>query len=230
MAQDNLNISAVELNGSNRAQLTVKSGDNYAPSASADGRFVVFSSNRNGEFNIWRMNAENRDDLKQLTFSDGNYYPSISQDNKWVVYDNLRTGKAGIWKVPLEGGEPVKIGDGYRMPVFSPNGQFIAARYDEILGANELAIFSADGGEPLRRMPLPKFDWQRVYWLSDNSVSYINKVDGFSNIWSYDLDTGAKKQLTNFNRKQIFAYAWSPDHKLLACQLGTRTKNVVLVR
>ena len=116
------------------------------------------------------------------------------------------------------------------MPAYSPDNQWIAVRYDEIAGSNDFAIYSAQGGEPVKRVPIPKFDWQRVYWLSTNTVSYIDKVDGYSNIWSYDLVTGAKKQLTNFNRKQIFAYAWSPDYKLLACQLGTTTRNVVLAK
>jgi len=230
MAQDNLNISRADLKGESRDQLTLNSGDNYNPAASADGRFVVFSSTRSGKANIWRMNVEDHGDLKQLTFSDGNYYPSISPDNQWVAYDNQENGIVSVWKVPLQGGNPIKIAERFRMPAFSPNGQLIVARYDEILGTGELAIFSADGGEPLRRVPIPKLEWQRVYWLSDNSVSYVDKVNGFSNIWRYDLDTGAKKQLTYFNRKQIFAYGWSPDRRLLACQLGFMTKNVVKIR
>jgi Tol biopolymer transport system component len=116
------------------------------------------------------------------------------------------------------------------MPAFSPDGQFIAARYDRDSGTTDLAIFSADGGEPLKRVSLPNFDRQRVYWISNHEVSYIDKVDGYANIWSYDLNTGAKAQLTNFNHRQIFAYAWSTDYKLLACQLGTRTSNVVKAR
>jgi len=230
MARDKLDVSRVDTDGSNRVQLTRESGNNYTPAASADGRFVVFSSDRTGKSNIWRMNTEDGSDLKQLTSTNGNYYPAISTDNQWVAYDNQETGILSIWKAPLEGGEPTKIAERYRMPAFSPSGQFIAARYDRDSGTMDLAIFSAQGGEPLRRVSLPNFDRQRVYWLSDHEISYIDKVDGYANIWSYDLDTAAKKQLTNFNRTQIFAYAWSPDHKLLACQLGTRTSNVVKIR
>jgi len=230
MAQDNLNIWRVDLNDNTRDQLTLNSGDNYGPAVSSDGRYVVFSSNRNGKANIWRMNAEDGSDPKQLTFTDGNYYPSISPDDQWIAYDNQQKTTLTIWKVPLQGGESTKIAERYRMPVSSPNGQFIAGRYDNESGSDGLAIFSAKSGEQLRQIPLPRFDWQRVYWLSNNSVSYIDKADGLANIWSYDLDSGAKKQLTNFNRKQIFAYGWSPDNKMLACQLGNRTKNVVVLK
>jgi len=230
MAQDNLNIWRVDLNDNTRDQLTLNSGDNYGPAVSSDGRYVVFSSNRNGKANIWRMNAEDGSDPKQLTFTDGNYYPSISPDDQWIAYDNQQKTTLTIWKVPLQGGESTKIAERYRMPVYSPNGQFIAGRYDNESGSDGLAIFSAQSGEQLRQIPLPRFDWQRVYWLSNNSVSYIDKADGLANIWSYDLDSGAKKQLTNFNRKQIFAYGWSAYNKMLACQLGNRTKNVVVLK
>jgi Tol biopolymer transport system component len=177
------------------------------------------------------MNTEDGSELKQLTATDGNFYPSISPDNQWVAYDNQENRLfVSIWRVPLQGGDSIKIIDRYRMPAYSPDNQWIAVRYDEIAGGNDFAIYSAQGGEPVKRVPIPKFDWQRVYWLSTNTVSYIDRVNGYSNIWSYNLDTGAKKQLTNFNRKQIFAYAWSPDYKFLACQLGTTTRNVVVVR
>jgi Tol biopolymer transport system component len=55
-------------------------------------------------------------------------------------------------------------------------------------------------------------------------------IDGQANIWSLDLSTGSTKQLTNFNREQIFGYAWSPDYKSLACQLGTGMGNVVVIK
>ena len=230
MAQETLNISRINSDGSDQVPLTVKSKDNYSPASSPDGRFVVFSSNRTGTFNIWRMNVEDANDLKQLTFSDGNFYPAVSPDNQWVVYDNQTSKQKSVWKVPLEGGQETKVADGYRMPIFSPDNQFIAARYDLESGTNDVAILYAGSGELWKKIPVPNFDWQRVQWLSQNKVSYVEKINGFPNIVSYDLLTNEKKQLTNFNRNRIFSYAWSPDYKLLACQLGTKTTNVVRIR
>jgi serine/threonine protein kinase len=229
MVHDTLNISRIDADGSNQVTLT-EAENNYTPGASTDGRVTVFSSNRGGTFNIWRMNTEDGSDLKQLTFTNGNFYPAISPDNQWIAYDNQEAGILSVWKAPLDGGAAIKLAERYRMPAFSPDGRFIAMRYDGDSGSRDLAIFSAQGGEPLKRLSLPNFDWQRAHWISNEDISYIDKVDGYANIWSQNVNTGAKKQLTNFNRKQIFAYAWSPDFKLLACQLGTRTSNVVRIR
>jgi serine/threonine protein kinase len=230
MAQDTLNIARINSDGSDSVPLTVKSKDSYSPASSSDGRFIVFSSNRTGTFNIWRMNVADPSDLKQLTFSDGNFYPTVSPDNQWVAYDNKASKQSSVWKVPLEGGKETKVADGYRMPAFSPDNQFIAARYDFESGTNDVAILYAGNGEVWKKVPVPNFDWQRVQWLSQNTLSYVEKVNGFPNIVSYDIVTGEKKQLTNFNRNRIFSYAWSPDNKLLACQLGTKTTNVVKIR
>src|SRR5687768_2474944 len=49
MAQDRLNLSRIDPDGSNQVQLTVNSGDNYTPAASPDGKFIVFLSTRSEE-------------------------------------------------------------------------------------------------------------------------------------------------------------------------------------
>lgn len=231
MALDSLNISRINADGSDQMLLTSNSQDNYFPSGSADGRLVVFSSNRTGEkFNIWRMNVEDGSDPKQLTFSDGNFCPTVSPDNYWIAYDNQQSKQKSVWRVALEGGNATKVADGYRMPAYSPDNQFIATRYDLESGTSDVTILHAGSGELWKKIPVPNLDWQRVQWPAQNTLTYVEKVNGYPNIVSYDIVSGEKKQLTNFNRNQIFSYAWSPDYKLLVSQLGTKTSNVVKIR
>jgi serine/threonine protein kinase/dipeptidyl aminopeptidase/acylaminoacyl peptidase len=229
MAQDRLSITRIDPDGSNQIPLTHE-GDNYTPAASTDGRFIVFSSNRNGAFNIWRINADDGSDATQLTFSDGNFYPSCSTDGQWVAYDNIADAGVSVWKIPMTGGKPVKVGEKYRMPAFSPDNQFIACRSNIESDSRDVAIFSAQGGPPLRHVAIPIQEWQRVQWLPNkHELSFIKTDNGYSNIWSYDLDTGTSKQLTNFISDRIYAYAWSPDFKQIACQRGTNISDVTMI-
>jgi Tol biopolymer transport system component len=232
MAHDRLNISRINPDGSQQVELTPNAGDNYMPASSSDGQFIVFSSNRNGPsnlWNIWRMNADGSDPI-QLTKGNGDFYPSCSPDNQWVAYDNIAEWKASMWKVPLGGGEPTKVGERYRMPVFSPDNQFIAGRYHLQSGTHDVAIFPAQGGQPLKYFNVPNQEWQSIQWLPNGrELSYVKNVDGYSNIWTYDLETGTSKQLTNFNTDQIYAYAWSPDYKQIACLRGTKVNNVTMI-
>ena len=229
MAQDRLNLSRIDPDGSNQVQITVNSGDNYNPAASPDGKFIVFASTRGGGFEIYRLNAETGNDIKQLTYTDGNAYPAISGDNQWVAYDHQTEMGRSVWKVPIEGGDSVKVGEQYRMPVFSPDNQLIAARFERKSGTRDVAIFSVQGGAPLQRIPVPQIEWQRIYWLDKSTLSFIKNEGGISNIWSYELGSGVSKQITDFNSDQIFAYAWSPDFKQLVCQRGAKLSNVTII-
>ncbi len=228
MDQDHLNIASIAPDGSNQIPLT-ELGDNYHPNASLDGRFIAFSSKQNGGFNIWRMSVDGSNP-QQLTFTDGNFYPSFSPDGQWVAYDNLTDLKASVWKVHSEGGMPMKIADGYRMPVFSRDGRFIAVRYDAIeRGATDLVVYPADGGAPVRRLTIPRLDWQRVYWLNDRTFTYLKSVNGAVNVWSFDFQLGAEKQLTRFDSEQIYSYTLSPDFKRIACQRGKKVSDVTII-
>ena len=230
MAGNNLHISSVNPDGSNKAQLTAGGGDNYSPAVSPDGRYIAFASNRNGSLNIWLMNASDGSEVRQLTFGDGNSYPAFSPDSQWVVYDNQSEGATTIWKVSVEGGEPVRLADHARMPIVSPDDQFVAYRYYPEGKPAGVAIAPFQGGSLVRQLPIPIRDWQRVAWLRNGTaLSYIDMVNGVSNIWSYELSSNSTKQLTDFRADQVFAYAWSPDFKLLACLRGPEVRDVSLI-
>jgi hypothetical protein len=51
---------------------------------------------------------------------------------------------------------------------------------------------------------------------------------GVANIGQYDFASCTIKQLTDFKTDQIFAYAWSPDQKQLACLRGTESQDVMI--
>ena len=89
----------------------------------------------------------------------------------------------------------------------------------------------ANGGEPIKLLDIPIAEWQRVQWLRDGrTLAFIKSVGGVSNIWSYDPDSGSTKQLTDFKDGRIFAYAWSPDYKQLACERGSEVRDVTLIK
>jgi serine/threonine protein kinase/Tol biopolymer transport system component len=230
MAGNNQDIFRIDSDGSNEIQLTSHAGDNYMPAASSDGRYIVFASNRSGSFNIWRMNADDGSDQRQLTTGDGNFYPSVSADDQWVLYDNQTNARMTIWRVPIDGGAQVQITDKWsRMPIGSPDNQFIACRYADSAG-QVIAILPFAGGPPVSLLSIKVFDWQRVQWTADGrGLTYIQSDHGASNVWSYDIASRSRKQLTDFKSDQIFAYGWSSDYKQLACERGNRASNVTRI-
>jgi serine/threonine protein kinase len=231
MVGNNMNISSINPDGSDQAAVNVSAKDDYSPASSPDGRLVVFSSNRMGSLNIWRMNASDGGDLKQLTFSDGNAHPTCSADGQWVLYENQSGPTLSVWKVPIDGGAPVKIIDKNAwMPVVSPDNQFIACRYDVEAGQQGIAILPFQGGPPVKLLRIPIRERQRIQWSADSrSLTYVDTVNGVYNLWDYEIANDRRKQVTQFKSDQIFAYAWSPDHKQLACDRGTELRDVMII-
>jgi TolB protein len=227
------NISIVNMDGTNRQQLTFDVSDNFTPSASPDGLYIVFSSTRTGNRCIWRTDIDGSNP-KQLTYGIDARAPDISPDGRWVVYWDAWTGTKSLWKVSIEGGDPVQLTDYYsELPVISPDGKQIAFVFlDERVSPKRkrIAVTLFEGGPPARVFDLPQPPGQTVGWTSDaRALTYLDARNGVYNIWAQPLDGGSPRQLTNFTTDQIFAYAWSRDGKLLACARGNQKSDVVLI-
>lgn len=230
MAGSNLNLSAINADGSGRRQLTAGVGDNYHPSVSRDGRYIVFSSNRGGSFNIWRMNAEDGSQPTQLTDAGADFYPHCSPDG-WVYYEHQGNGLSSVWRVPMDGGKPAKLTEKYAsVPVVSPDGALVACRYYIDGETKGIAVLPATGGEPVKLLHIPIINWQRVRWTPDGrALTYVAARDGVYNLWRQPLDGGPPLPLTEFKGEAIFSYDWSPDFKLLVCERGVEINDVVML-
>jgi Tol biopolymer transport system component len=217
--------------GSGVKQLTVDAGVNYDPVVTPDGRYIVFASERSGQPNTWRMDLDGGN-VKQLTFGIGQGNHSITPDSKWVFFDSLVGGKPEIWKVSIDGGESVPVTQRYtENSEISPDGKFFASEFREG-GATpwKYALFNIDGGEPIKVFDLPGLG-KGFRWSPDSrSLNQELTNKGVANIWSYPLDGGQPKQVTDFKNDQIFNFRWSHDGKSLVVARGTVMSDVVLIR
>src|SRR5262249_12575393 len=138
-------------------QLTVNEALDSDPICSPDGRYVVFTSDRSGTTNIWRMDADGSHPL-QLTRGRSDSYPEISPDGRWVIYTATEPEEMSLWKVPLEGGSAAQLTHGaHTRPAISPDGKLIACGYGDQQSDVEakVALMPFEGGEPVRVLNLP---------------------------------------------------------------------------
>jgi len=230
-ASDNLDIWLTTPDGKQQKQLTRDPLTDIFPAVSADGRYVVFVSERSGSSNIWRMDIDGGN-LKQLTRGRGDFYPTLSPDGQWVVYSSWNSGQPALWKAPINGGEQMQISAKLMVrPVISPDGQWIACQYQAEQGGRvRIAVLPFAGGEPVIVEPMATPEFGIVRWSPDSrALTYIATRHGASNLWSQPIDGGAAKQLTDFTSDQIFRFAWSRDGKYLACERGLVINDVVLL-
>jgi tricorn protease-like protein len=119
--------------GSEAMNLTVGSGANNGfPYFSPDGKQIVFRSGRDGNHEIYLMNADGTN-VKRLTNTPAtDTMPSFSPDGKQIAFVSTRDGDHEIYIMDLgpdgKPGEPRRIthSPGFDThPVFSPDGKWL---------------------------------------------------------------------------------------------------------
>jgi TolB protein len=87
--------------GRNRRQLTAE-GPSYFHGWSPDGKWMVFTGQRNANFDLYRTSESG--EQSRLTahpaYDDG---PDYSPDGKWIYFNSERSGSGDIWRIPSEG-------------------------------------------------------------------------------------------------------------------------------
>jgi Tol biopolymer transport system component/DNA-binding winged helix-turn-helix (wHTH) protein len=229
----NVEIWAMRVDGTGLKQLTVDEALDTDPVSSPDGRYVVFTSDRSGTTNIWRMDSDGGNP-RQLTTGKFDSRPEISPDGKWVVYTATEVEEMSLWKVPIEGGTAVQLARESRVrPAISPDGKLIACGYGNQQSNAEakVALIPFEGGEPIRVLDLPGSANSILRWTPDGRhLSYLNMLDGGSNLWLYALDGGPPKQITHFKDHRVNGFDWSRDGKNLLCSRSINISKVVLLK
>ena len=92
-----------DLNNGAAARITAMQGEEVMPRVSPDGKWLAFSSNQFGNYDVYVMPLTGGD-IKQLTFSSaGDEVDSWSWDSKSIYFTSNRYNEFSEYKVPLNG-------------------------------------------------------------------------------------------------------------------------------
>lgn len=223
-----LTLWTIDAEGKNAKQVTSVGFLDTLPSATADGKYFVFQSNRSGESEIWRVQPDGTD-LRQLTFDGGNSAPHTTPDSRTVVYSHGFEGVDYAWRVSIDGGKAERITNAQCESVrVSPDGKFLAcgARSD---GKAHLTISSIESGEPVRWFDVPPtYNFTgSIRWSRDGN--FINYRDWGDGIWSQAMSGGVPTRLKGLPSEKLYSFQWSPDGKQFAFTRGRSLRDFVLI-
>jgi hypothetical protein len=122
-------VFTVPAGGGTPKRITTAS-PSYLHGWSPDGRQLVFTGGRNGEFDIYSIPADGSGPEVKLTdyvgLDDG---PEYTPDGQYIYFNSVRSGTMQIWRMKPDGRDPEPVtNDEYNnwFPHISPDGQWIA--------------------------------------------------------------------------------------------------------
>ncbi len=107
-------IWRVPATGGNALRVTAMTGYETRPHVSPDGKWLAFSSNEQGNDNVYVVSVDGGT-IRQLTYQDiFDRVASWSADSKYIYFESNRYNTISTYKVSIDGGTPVRLfGDYY---------------------------------------------------------------------------------------------------------------------
>jgi Tol biopolymer transport system component/DNA-binding winged helix-turn-helix (wHTH) protein len=107
-AEGNADIYTMTPEGSSIRRLTSEPSREETPSWSRDERWIYFSSNRSGTFEIWKLAIDQPAQVIQVTHGGGTN-PLESADGKQLFYKKGGVPDFEIWSTRVDGGDETRV-------------------------------------------------------------------------------------------------------------------------
>jgi len=206
------NIWVVPRSGGSARRLTSFQGQTANPHFSPDGRWVAFSGEYAGNFDVYIVSSDGGEP-KRLTWHPGaDMVEGWTPDGKSILFSSTRaswapSGAPRFWTVSSEGGveEPMAIPRAYQGKI-SADGTHIAYRMNNSWD-EERRNYRGGQNRPIWIVDLKTYDLVSPPWTDskdidpvwvDDSVFFISDRDGVANVWEYQTKTKKLAQVTKF--------------------------------
>jgi Tol biopolymer transport system component len=197
---------------------------------SANGKWVLFASDRTGTIDAWILpvkegNALGPPELVKKGIGNidplgitkhGDFYYGVSKQMEDVYFFTMDPDTGKVTSQPRKATLPGEGRNSY--PVYSPDGRYLAYRRDSMRlgGANSLCIHSLETGKE-HEFPLKLRTVLPTLWSPDGKTIFLNAfVNGLLRIYRYNVQAGT---LTPFlidksrGKKYVRFIDCSPDGK-----------------
>ena len=157
---------------------------------------IVFSSKRDGNYEIYVMDANGESQIRLTHHSSKDLHPVWSPDGTRIAFvSNRNGGNIQIYIMNSDGKNPIRLTDGVwdRDPAWSPDGRKIAfAGYPEKLNF-EIYVIDADGKNQTRLTNNFGGDKHPSWSPDGQKIAFRSQKDGNGDIYVMDAEEVTRK-------------------------------------
>ncbi|NJP06365.1 MAG: hypothetical protein HC837_12425 [Chloroflexaceae bacterium] len=187
-----------------------------------DNTRIAFVSTRNGNHEIFVMDADGRNQQNLTNSLAKDRQPDWSPDGRRIAFVSDRDGSNDIHVMDADGSNQTRLTtdpSDNTYPSWSPDGERILFQSDRD-GNEEIYVMNADGSAQTRLSQHPAND-RDPSWSSDGTrILFRSDRDGSNNILVMNTDGSGQQRLTNdqFDNRAPVWSPWSPRTPLIAFQ------------
>ncbi|MHC1783641.1 MAG: protein kinase [Anaerolineaceae bacterium] len=178
---------------------------------------IAFSSDRDGNFEIYLMDMDGGSPVRLTDNSVYDFEPVWSPDGSRIAFTSTRDGNQEIYTMNGDGSDQVRLTENNSddwEPAWSPDGKRIA--FDSYRDGNDdIYVMNTDGGNPLRLTDNSAGDFNPAWSPDGSRIAFVTSRDGNEEIYSINAEGGDPQRLT-FTTYQDWFPAWSPDGSRIA--------------
>ena len=205
------------VSGSNPRSVSIAAGDTASTTFDVNcqtvaNNKVVFASDRDGDFEIFLMNANGSGPTQLTDDPDTDAYPKVSNDGTKIAFLSTRGSNADLYVMDADGENVRQVTSSSGTPVYyswSPDDTRIAFR-DNRSGNDEIYTIKADGSDEKRLTNDSAGDTTPSWSPDGSSIAFASDRDGDDEIYTMNRDGTGLTQITR-DTDTNFLPRWSPD-------------------
>ncbi|MFS4472704.1 S41 family peptidase [Chryseobacterium sp. T20] len=205
-------IWKADSNGGNASRITALDGEEINPRLSPDGKWLAFSSNQYGNYDVYVMPAGGGT-IKQLTFHTGkDEMESWAWDSKTIYFTSTRNNNFGSFKTTIEGKTPEKLFNNYfnytNGLVETPAGEYLFTSSSESAHQVQRKRYKGENNPDILGYN-PKSNSFKQYTnyegkdfnpsVDKNGIIYFISDENNGEYNLYKIENGKKTALTQFD-------------------------------
>ena len=187
------------------------------PTITATEGKIAFVSNRDGDREIYVMDADGINQINLTNNPDWDEQPAWSPDGRKIAFVSNRDGDREIYVMDANGANPIRLtndpSEDYE-PAWSPDGRKIAFASNRD-GNSEIYAMDANGGNQINLTNNSNNDWDPSWSPDGRKIAFVSNRDTDWEIYVMDANGRNQINLTN-NPNTDYEPSWSPDGRKIA--------------